>query len=175
MQIQAMCQWRLGLLAMRTEDLEAAKTHFEAGLDISSRLGDSAGVATAQLMLGNIALRQNRLDEARTRLRESLDLHRQSGSSRSLAHVLESLAAVALSQGQTERAQRLAGAADGLRQRTGLATSSRDQRDFGALSLESLRGDADANPAWVEGATMSRDDAIGYALGEFDPSLAAST
>jgi tetratricopeptide (TPR) repeat protein len=159
---------------MRTDELEAAKTHFQASLDISSRLGDSASVATAQLMLGNIALRQNRLDDARSRLRESLDLHRQSGSSRSLAHVLESLAAVALSQGQVERAQRLAGAAGGLRQRIGLATSSPDQRDFGALSLESLRGSTDANPAWLAGAAMSRDDAIGYALGEFDPTVAAS-
>jgi predicted ATPase len=173
-QIQAMCLWRLGLLAMRTEELDAAKRHFEAAFDISSRLGDSASVATAQLMLGTIALRQNRVDEARSHLRASLDLHRQSGSSRSLAHVLESLAAVALSQGQTERAQRLAGAADGLRQRIGIATSNPDQRDFGALPLDSLRGATDANPAWLAGAAMSRDDAISYALGEFEPTVAAS-
>ena len=173
-QIQALCQWRLGLLAVRNEAFDAAKTRFEAGLDISSRLGDSASVATAQLMLGNIALREGRLDEARTRLRESLDFHRQSGSSRSLAHVLESLAAAALLQGQTERAQRLAGAADGLRQRIGLATSNREQHDFGSLPLDSLRGDSDSNQAWLVGAAMSRDEAIGYALDEFERTLATS-
>ena len=172
-QIEALCRWRLGVLAMWAEDTEEAKAYFEAGLSISARLEDSASMATAQLMLGTIAVRQGRLDEAKTWLGKSLELHRQHGSARSLAYVLESLAAVALSEGQAERAQRLAGAANGMRQRAGLAAVGLDQRNFGAVPLEPLRVGSTDNAAWVAGTTMSRDDAIGYALGDLQPTLAA--
>ena len=166
-QIQAYCEWRLGLVALYTADSEGAAAHFEASLDISRSLGDLETVAMSLLMLGNIAMRQDRLDEAKAHLRESLEIQRLEGSSRSIANLFESLAAVAIAEGQSDRALRLGGAAEGLRRRIEVVSTSPLHREM-SRRLESVRQGPKAQQAWLAGAAMSRHEAIAYALAEVE-------
>jgi predicted ATPase/DNA-binding SARP family transcriptional activator len=164
-QIQAYCEWRLGLVALFTKDVDGAADHFQTSLDLSRRCGDAETEAMSLLMLGNISLRQNRLDEARSHLRASLEIQRVEGSSRSIANLIESLAAVAVAEGQTGRALRLGGAAEGLRKRIEVVSTSPLHREI-SRRLQAVRQGPDAQQAWLAGAAMSREEAIGYALDE---------
>ncbi len=164
-QIQALCEWRLGLVALFTMDMPGATTHFQTSMDLSRGREDVEAVAMSLFMLGNIALRQNRLDEAKSNLRESLEIQRLEGSSRSIANLLESLAATAITEGQIERALRLGGAAEGLRARIEIVSTSPLHREI-SRRLESVRQGPEAQQVWRAGAAMSREEAIGYALDE---------
>ena len=166
-QIQALCEWRLGLVALFTKDLAGAATHFQTSLDLSRRRGDVETVAMSLLMLGNIALRQDRLNEAKANLREGLEIQRLEGSPRSIANLFESLAAVAIAEGQSERALRLGGAAEGLRKRIEVVSASPLHREI-SHRLESVRRGRGAQKEWLAGATMSRQEAIAYALDEVE-------
>lgn len=164
-QIQALSEWRLGLVALFTTDLDHAGDRFQTSLALSQRLGDGETVAMSHMMLGNIALRQDRLDEARSHLRDSLEIQRVDGSSRTIANLVESLAAVALAEGSTQRALRLGGAAEGLRRRIGVVSTSPLHRDI-SLRLEEVRSGPGAPETWAAGAGLSRDAVISYALEE---------
>src|SRR5712692_5826429 len=164
-QIQALCEWRLGLVALFTMDMPGATTHFQTSMDLSRGREDVEAVAMSLFMLGNIALRQNRLDEAKSNLRESLEIQRLEGSSRSIVNLLESLAATAITEGQIERALRLGGAAEGLRARIEIVSTSPLHREI-SRRLESVRQGPEAQQVWRAGAAMSREEAIGYALDE---------
>jgi hypothetical protein len=121
--------------------------------------------AMSLLMLGNISVRQNRLEDAKSQLRESLEIQRLEGSSRSIANLLESLAAVAIAERQTKRALMLGGAAEGLRRRVEVVSTSPLHREI-SRRLEPVRRGPGAQEAWLAGAAMTREEAIGYALEE---------
>jgi predicted ATPase/DNA-binding SARP family transcriptional activator len=163
--IQSLCEWRLGLVAMFTKDVIGAAAHFQTSLDLSRRIGDVETEAMSLLLLGNISLRENRIDEARSQLRESLVIQRVEGSSRSIANLIESLAAIAVAEGQRDRALRLGGAAEGLRKRVEVVSTSPLHREI-SRQLQPVRHGADAQQAWLAGAAMSREEAIAYALEE---------
>ncbi|HET9783283.1 MAG TPA: BTAD domain-containing putative transcriptional regulator [Candidatus Dormibacteraeota bacterium] len=164
-QIQALCEWRLGFMAVFTHDLKDAQKHYETSLEISARLGDSESVGNSHQMLGVIALRLGQPEVAKAHLRESLDLQRSEGSTRSIANLLESLAAVAAEEGHGERALLLGGAAEGLRRRIEVVSTSPLHREISAR-LESLKSGAGGQQRWTAGMSMSRDEAISHALGE---------
>jgi predicted ATPase/DNA-binding SARP family transcriptional activator len=164
-QIQAYCEWRLGLVAWFSKDVVRATVHFQTSLDLSRRCGDVETEAMALLMLGNISIRENRLDEAKSHLHDSLEIQRLEGSSRSIANLIESLAAVAIEEGQTDRALRLGGAAEGLRKRVQVVSTSPLHREI-SRRLEPARQGSGAQQAWLAGAAMSREEAIVYALDE---------
>jgi len=169
--IQQACQWRLGFIALLTGDVDAAGTHYEASLTISTRIGDSEAAAMSRYMLGNVSLRQGQLGDSKAHLLEALEMLRAEGSSRSIAHVLEALAAVAVEEGQPERALLLGGAADGLRRRIAVVSSSPLHREH-RQRLETMR--TTRQDAWMAGEAMARDDAIAYALEDIGAATAPS-
>jgi non-specific serine/threonine protein kinase len=162
-QIQALCEWRLGFVELISQNLENANEHYQRSIDLAMRVGDGELVATSHGMLGNIALRQNRLDEAKSQLRASLDFYRTEGSLRSIANLLEDLADVSMSEGLVGRALTLGGAAEGLRNRIGMVSTSPTHRDF-MRRLEPLRNGVEAEQAWRNGTAMERREAVAYAL-----------
>ncbi|HET7338872.1 MAG TPA: BTAD domain-containing putative transcriptional regulator [Candidatus Dormibacteraeota bacterium] len=164
-QIQALCEWRLGFIALFTGDLDGAKKHYEASLAISQLIGDPEMMGNAHQMLGIVAHREGRLPEAESQLRASLDLQRTEGSLRSIANLLEALAAVAADQHNAERALCLGGAAEGLRKSIGVVSASPLHVEI-SERLHSLRNTPESERAWSSGITMSRDEAIAYALKE---------
>ena len=163
--ITALVEWRLGMVALFATDMPGAGRHIEASLEMSRRNSDAEMVAMSLLMLGNIALWQGRLEESQARLRESLELLRREGSSRSVANLLESMAAVAAAQDEMDRALILGGAAEGLRKQISVVPSSPFHKEI-SNRLAAARRKKGAVDKWQEGAAMSREEAIAYALEE---------
>jgi tetratricopeptide (TPR) repeat protein len=85
-----------GDLASRRADLEGAKSHLEAALDIYVRIGTRSGEVDALLSLGEVALRRDDLDGAKTQLDTARDISVQIGASDGEAHALHLLGNVAL-------------------------------------------------------------------------------
>ena len=77
--------------------------------------------ASSRLQLGMLAVMQGLLDEAREQLDEALDLSLAIRIIRNVTLCLAAVAQLAFAEGDPERAALLAGAADGLRRRAGLA------------------------------------------------------
>jgi predicted ATPase/DNA-binding SARP family transcriptional activator len=161
--IRALCEWRLGMVALFAKDMARAGAHIKASLDVSRGSSDDEMVAMSLLMLGNIDLWQGRLHDARAHLRESLEILRPEGSPRSIANLLDSLAAVAAAQDEKNRALRLGGAAEGLRKKIAMVSSSPFHREISS-QLDAIRHGKEALDAWQSGTQMSREEAIGYAL-----------
>jgi hypothetical protein len=82
--------------------------------------------------------------------------------------VLEHLAAAAAEQAQRERAARLWGAAEALREAIGalLPTSERPEYDRRVAVARSTLGEEAFATAWAEGAAMSLERAVEFALSE---------
>lgn len=163
--IATICEWRLGMVALFEADFASAASHITASLDLARAHSDVEMVAMALLMLGNIALWEGRLEEARSHLSESLASLRGEGNTRSIANIVESLAAVAAASDDRERAMTLGGAAEALRARISVVASSPFHREI-RRRLEAVRREAGGESAWQAGATLSRDEAIRYALAE---------
>jgi non-specific serine/threonine protein kinase len=170
-QIEALCEWRLGFVEFAGQSLERANSHYQRSIVMAARIGDGELVAASHGMLGNIALRQGLFDDARSHVRASLDFYRTEGSSRAIANLLEYLADISISEGGISRALTLAGAADGLRSRISMVSNSPLHRAF-LRRIEPLRQGVEAEQAWLKGATMSRQDAIAYALDELEGAMA---
>jgi hypothetical protein len=78
---------------------------------------------------------------------------------------------VAVSLGQPERAVRLHGAADALREASGTPLPPLNFRSYGRV-LDALRSELGAvafDAAWLDGRSMSSDQAIAYALEGVQP------
>jgi len=67
----------MGVLALRMQDLDGAKTRLEDSLKICRDIGYKIGEANALLALGDFAVRMQDLDEAKTRLEDSLKIFRE--------------------------------------------------------------------------------------------------
>ncbi len=82
------------------------------------------------------------------------------------AEILEILARLASDTGNHREAARLFGAADGIRQRTGEVRFQIYQADYdtSVTVLRNAMEDTDFDAAWAEGAAMSTDEAVAYAL-----------
>jgi predicted ATPase/DNA-binding SARP family transcriptional activator len=163
--IRSICFWRLGMVAVFDRDMHGAGEHISASLKLGREQSDTEMVAMSLLMLGNLALWEGRLAEAEANLGESLRTWRIDGNNRTIANLLESLAAVAAAHADTDRALRLGGAAESLRRRIAVVPSSPFHREISGR-LESARREPGGVEAWAAGASMSREEAVGYALGE---------
>jgi hypothetical protein len=82
--------------------------------------------------------------------------------------VLEGIAAVLAVRGNPHRAARLFGAADTVRQETGVVRYAADRGSYGqdVAAVRTRLGEPASAVAWAEGRTMSLEQAIGYALEE---------
>jgi tetratricopeptide (TPR) repeat protein len=107
-------------------------------------------------------------DAARALVRESLTTARQVGDRRALAEGLEGMAEMAAAEGQPERSVRLLGAAQSLRDTTGLHYRFMPQTRYDALlaALRPMLGDAAFVAAWETGRKLSWQQAVDGAVTE---------
>jgi len=86
----------LGDLALRTDDLDAARDDYRAALEIFRQIGDRLGEAHARRALGDLALRTDDLNTARDDYRAALELFRQIGARLGEAYARKGLGNLAL-------------------------------------------------------------------------------
>jgi non-specific serine/threonine protein kinase len=158
----------LGRIRLTQGDYERAKAIFEESLTLSRELGDKWNAAWSLRHLGVVAQRQGDYGRAVVLHKESLILFRELEDKRNIPGCLENLAEAAGAEGQPERAGRLLGAAEALREATGvpMEPSNRADYDRSMAAVRAQLGEEAFKTAWAEGRKMAMEEAVGYALGK---------
>jgi predicted ATPase/DNA-binding SARP family transcriptional activator/DNA-binding CsgD family transcriptional regulator len=158
----------LAITAMQGGDYERAKTLFEATLEMTRTIGNRKGQAVSLNNLGLVALCQGDYARAAMLSSESLRLSEESLDHELIPWALDALAGVCGQQGSVGRAARLWGAAEVLREASGLSQPPDDKRVLEPF-LEAARSrleKAAFQAAWEEGRAMTEEQAVAYALSE---------
>ena len=101
-------------------------------------MGDKGGSAHTLAILGRVAFAQHKYEQAAAWYKESLALRQESGEKDGFALALEGLAGIYGAQGEAKSAARLLGAAETLRESTGVAVSPMD-RAFNERIIATVR------------------------------------
>ena len=120
----------LGVVEMEAGNLERATQVLHEALALARQEGDLRGAAIAQDSLAWVSLRAGRAREARDLLSGMVDYVVSCGDTEFLAEALETSACIAAELGEGLRAARLAGAAETLRQKTGIPVPQPDAALF---------------------------------------------
>ena len=158
----------LGETARAEGDYGAAEAHYSESLVSARKQGHSSSIAVALGNLGVVALRRGDHAQAKARLVEALILMRRLGDTRNIIAIAGALAGIAMVEGKPERAGRLLGAAESLREATGVLTTPADRAEHErnlASAHEALDPDTFAS-SWAAGKAMTLDEMVDYALAE---------
>ncbi|MDR5698222.1 ATP-binding protein [Agromyces aerolatus] len=117
---EAMALVTMGRVALFQQRLPAAQADFDASLQVATTQGDELGAAIAMHHRGWAQVLQGQVGAAAEQFSRSLALSHGLGHDEGVAYGLEGLVAVAAAAGDVRRAGELLGAAEVLRERTGL-------------------------------------------------------
>lgn len=162
----AMCLNNLGNIPFYQGDYHTARHFFERSLAIHRDLGHQRGIANLLSNLGNVAFRLGDYPAARQYHAQSLAIYRETGDPLGIVESLDDRATPAVKRGNGVRAARLYGASNAQRQRHGGPRRPIEDAEVDSLIAEvKVRMDASAwEAAWEEGAAMTEEEAIAYAL-----------
>ena len=125
------------------------------------------GTASALNNLGADAFALGHFEEAMALGQWSLTIFVELGARRGIAEVLEELAIASSAIAGGLRAATIWGAAEGLKEELGIPIQPSERRRYDeavAASRQSLGDDGAFDAAWIEGRTMSLDEAVAFAL-----------
>jgi predicted ATPase/DNA-binding CsgD family transcriptional regulator len=156
----------LGHVIHRQGDSSRAQALFEEGMAVYRPLGDLRGSATALQQLATLALEQDAYEQAASYLQECLLISQKQGHRRSLARCLRGLAQVAAAQGDQLQATRLLGAAERLHVEGDPSPAQPSWKAYLPLlaGTDSLLDEQAIQAAWEEGASLTVEQALDYAL-----------
>jgi predicted ATPase/DNA-binding CsgD family transcriptional regulator len=143
-----------------------AKSLAERGLAMCRETGDKHGTSIALCTLAGIAQAERDHERARDLFEEGLTVSAELGNEADVVHCLEGLASIAGAEGSIVRAARLWGAAETLLEKIEAAYTYVPERSLhgSQVAAHSLIDEAAWEAAWVEGRTMTPEQAIEYAL-----------
>ena len=150
----------------------AGADEIEAALAIHRRLGNRTMEAWSLHMRGLARLRTGDREVARASFREAMGQFHGSGDTAGMTLALDDFASLAAADGDAVRAARLWGAARTLTATTGTGLAQFVDESFDHLQRPTVRGMLDAAEVErlaAEGATLTVDEAVAYALGDADP------
>ncbi len=166
--------WALGGIAYFTNVLSEAIDLFRAALDRFQAAGQRTMEAWSLHMLGSALLRLGATDESRATLRHALRHFHEAGDLAGIALSLDDLSAQAVADGDLVRAGHLRGAARRLETTTGARLASWVEETFEEAMRPTVRrvlDPAELDRYAAEGAAMSLDEAVAYALAVEAPAL----
>lgn len=161
----------LGAVAKACGDYQAAWSLFEEGLATYRELGDPWGIAISLSNLGSIASERADHPVAWALNVESLAIRRELGDRRGIAESLEGLACVMSALARPGRAAHIWGATGRLREEIGAPLSPIDRGGHDvqvSAARAAMADDAAFELAWLEGRTMTLEQAIDYAVVKYD-------
>jgi len=141
---------------------DEALQHLRQTRELADRFGYAWLTASSRLQLGILAVVQGRLDQARELLQEALEVSLANRITRGIAMCLAAFAQLALAEGDPGRAAHLAGAAEGLRRRSGFSTwptLRRGEAELAAQARQAL-GDGGFGQAFASGSALSQQEAV---------------
>ena len=160
--------WGRGNRKYFSEGPDAGLSDFLAALEKFRSVGDRTMEAWSLHMVGGGMLREERPDEARPLLREALQHFVIAGDAAGMTMVIDDLSSMALADEEPERASRLWGAGRALAKATGATLASYTDGWIETQLRPNVRNaiePADLQRWAAEGAAMSLDQAVAYALG----------
>lgn len=161
----------LGIVAREQHRFGDARSLHEQSLAMRRAMYERPRIAESLENLATLALREERSGEAGALFREALALSREIGAWSRATDCIEGLSATAITQREWERAARLIGAAERLREASGipLTPRGRAEHDQSLAVLRSALGDERLAEMRLEGHSFTRDHALAYALHSADP------
>ncbi|HUQ44217.1 MAG TPA: adenylate/guanylate cyclase domain-containing protein [Candidatus Limnocylindria bacterium] len=160
--------WGRGNRKYFSQAPDAGYAEFSQALEKFRRVGDRTMEAWSLHMTGGALLRQLKRDESRPLLHEALGHFHAAGDAAGMTLVIDDLSAQALADDDPERAARLWGAARALATATGATLASYTDGWIEAQLRPNVRLAVQPEDLerWArEGAAMSLDQAVAYALG----------
>jgi predicted ATPase/class 3 adenylate cyclase len=144
-----------------------------AALAIFHALGDRTMEAWSRHMLGTALLRAGEVQEARGQVADAIRHFHGAGDASGLTLTFDDMSAIAVVDGDLERAARLRGAARALSRETGAGLASFVEDTFELdvrKGVRSVMAPEDVERYGAEGAALTLDDAVTYALEGSEPS-----
>ena len=164
----------LGFAAVPEKDLGEMRLQWKEALALYRERGDTRNVALCLPSLGILTLVFRDFEEAERLFEEGLALERRLKYKTVIFFHLMGLAAVATHRDHLRRAARLYGASEALREAIGLSPKPFGEARYDYEGyLATVQGglpEPDFDAAWLEGRTMSPEQAIEYALSAEKPS-----
>lgn len=145
---------------------DRARASYEEALHASSSVDDRIYTGIVLCHLGNLQLQQGELAAARQSLEQSVFCMQEIPLAVVTSPILSNLAGLVAAEGDLTGALKLAGATLGLRKglRAGIRPTALSLLEARLQPAYEALDPVVAEAAWAEGAAMSLDDAIAYAL-----------
>jgi predicted ATPase/class 3 adenylate cyclase len=160
--------WGMGNARYFSDDPTAGIEEFSAALDKFRRVGDRTMEAWSLHMVGSAFLRVGRREESRPLIEEALRHFFVAGDAAGMTMVIDDMSGQELADERPERASRLWGAGRALAKATGATLASFTDGWIETLLRPNVRNAIDPSDLerWAaEGAAMTLDEAVAYALG----------
>jgi non-specific serine/threonine protein kinase len=156
----------LGWLSFLQGDVAVSLELLEEALDASRRVGDRRRLALTLDFLALVATATGQFSKAGAAFNESLQLQEDVGNRADLGDSLEGIAALAAAQRQPTLALQLAGAAAGIRDRSGssMTPMRRTLLDQWLVPLRQVLSQEAIQSAWEAGRAMSLEQALELAF-----------
>jgi predicted ATPase/DNA-binding SARP family transcriptional activator len=155
----------LGQLALQKDDREHMEEIYLEALEALQKIGDEFCVASVLRGLGEVAQRKGNFTKAARLLGQGLRTYEKLGLDDFVVWMIERFAALAEATGKGEKASRLLGASRGLSINTVIfPLQYKEELTRLTASIRELVGDQDFDRLFEEGAAMSLQDAVAYAL-----------
>jgi tetratricopeptide (TPR) repeat protein len=158
--------WLHGIVALMTGNLDGAEKLLAQSVERHRGSPAVFDLGWSLRMLGRTLLLQGRPAAARERLEESMRLFARAGDVSAILLHLADFAGIAALEGDDDRELRLAGALEELRRLTGTDLVDHPVNAIPSLADTMARHGSDADRLLAEGAAMSIDEVVRYALRE---------
>jgi predicted ATPase/DNA-binding CsgD family transcriptional regulator len=158
----------LGEILRMDGDFEGAKEAYEECLALSREMGNKRREGMMLVNLGYVAQHQGDYGLTEAYFKEAIILFRELGLKYFVVLSIADHAGPALAKRQPERAVRLLGASEALCEAMGVVQQPADQGEidrYVAAAREQL-DEVTFEAAWVDGRTMTLEEAVAYALCE---------
>jgi len=156
----------LGELALQKGNLKQMEMINLEALEALQKIGDENCVGSVLRCLGEVAQRKGDYVKADKLLGQSLLTYGKLGLADKIIFVIDRIAALAAIKGKSLRAAKLLGASNDLDGETGILFPSqyKDERKNLTKSIREIIGDREFQAFYEEGAAMSLEDAVTYAM-----------
>jgi len=151
---------------LAADDLRAARQHAEQAVATATKLGMRHQLMYALLASARVAAATGDIGPGHDDAHQALTVARGVESRTGIIDALECLGGLSAGTDDRDKAARLFGAADALRRSIGYQRFALHQSGYDAAvtALRASMGEAAFGLAWDEGAALTLDDAVNYAL-----------
>jgi predicted ATPase len=156
----------LGMDERMRGNYDSARKIFEEGREAFRRVRSKYFVQVMSSELGHVERQQGNLTEARSMYRETIKGWQDLGNRAAIAHELECFGFLAMAEEEPQAAAKLFGAARALREKiqAPMTDSERVEYDQKVAQLGSMLAELELSALWVEGRSMTMEQAVEYAL-----------